>query len=477
MPGSGPSSVAEFVFTPRESAAFQARITVLHRGRVLQTVLIHTRVVPQGVRAGAGESITQQIEARVREHWSDLGARRRFDASFVLNQTHAERPLLTGISGKRAWVTDLGGIREPVETINQLLSEVAYSVADYSGGLTRGDNLKLFYKLARVGSDLYSVLVADHLQQLHSGGMDVEEATHIQIISTRADEVVPFEFIYQYLPPDDEDDVHFCPNALEALKAGACPGHCDGQQEPGRHVCPMGFWGLRKVIERHIYSPAIGKPDSAELIVQAEPAGNRARLQLDQAALVGYSNEVKHDEVNPVIAILAAHLNGRVQEVKDWDEWKASVTESHPTLLVAFPHNTGDRQDIALEIGGKAFKTLRLPREYVHVDGPYPLVMLLGCDVASTAQQYASHIRYFRQAGAAAVISTIATVFGPHAVKVGEKLIESLLSISEQADDASGANTEICLGEALRAAKRQALLDSLPMALCVVAFGDADWQL
>ena len=34
-----------------------------------------------------------------------------------------------------------------------------------------------------------------------------------------------------------------------------------------------------------------------------------------------------------------------------------------------------------------------------------------------------------------------------------------------------------CLGEALRDAKRQALLDSLPMALCVVAFGDADWRL
>lgn len=478
LPASGPSSVAEFVFTPREPAAFQARIAVLHRGRVLQTVLIHTRVVPQGVRAGAGEGITQQIEARVREHWSDLGTRRRFDASFVLNQTNAERPLLTGVAGKRAWATDLGGIREPVDTINQLLSEVAYSVADYSGGLTQGDNLKLFYKLARVGSDLYSVLVADHLQQLHSGGMDVEEATHIQIISTRADEVVPFEFIYQYPPPDDEGSVRFCPDALEALKAGACPGHCDGQQEPGRHVCPMGFWGLRKVIERHIYSPAVsGRPDGAELIVQAEPAGDRVRLQLDQPALVAYSKEVKHGEVSPVIAILAAHLNGRVQEVKDWDEWKATVTGSRPTLLVAFPHNTGDKQDIALEIGGKAFKTLRLPREYVHVDGPYPLVMLLGCDVASTAQQYANHIRYFRQAGAAVVISTIATVFGPHAVKVGEKLIEGLLSISGQADDAPGANTETCLGEALRAAKRQALLDSLPMALCVVAFGDADWRL
>lgn len=141
-----------------------------------------------------------------------------------------------------------------------------------------------------------------------------------------------------------------------------------------------------------------------------------------------------------------------------------------PTLLVAFPHNSGDRQDIELEIRGGALKTLRLPRAYVHVEGePYPLVMLLGCDVASTAQQYANHIRNFRQAGAGAVISTIATVFGPHAVDVGQSILESLFRSREERAER--------LGEVLRDAKREAVAKSLPMALCVVAFGDADWRL
>jgi hypothetical protein len=483
LPRSGPSKVAEFVFTPRERAAFQGRITVLHRGRVLQTVLIHAQVMLPSEHVNNEQAITQQIEARVREHWSDLGSRKRFDASFVLNHTVDQRPLLTGVSGKRAWATDLSGIKEPIDSINQLLSDVAHSVDDYSKGLTKGDNLLLFIKLARLGSDLYSVLVSDHLQQLRSGGMDVEEATHIQIISTRADAVVPFEFIYQYEPPDDDNGVKFCPNALQALKAGTCPGNCDGQKEPRRHVCPMGFWSLRKVIERHIYSPVIGKPNDAEVIVQAEPAGDRVRLQFDRPALVGYSQEVKPREMSPVIRALKARLKGPVQVAKNWNEWKKNITGSRPTLLVVFPHNTGDKQDIALEIGGVEFKTLRLPREYVHVEGPYPLVMLLGCDVASTAQQYANHIRYFRQAGAAAVVSTIATVFGPHAVKVGQKLLESLLEIHEQstkdalAGKVPSPGKEPCLGEAMREAKRQALLESLPMALCIVAFGDADWRL
>jgi hypothetical protein len=123
-----------------------------------------------------------------------------------------------------------------------------------------------------------------------------------------------------------------------------------------------------------------------------------------------------------------------------------------------------------LEIGGDFLPTLRLPRDYVRPEGaPPPLVFLLGCDVASTAEPFSNHIRYFRQAGAAVVISTTATVFGEHAVAVGSKILARLLR-------AGGAEADQ-LGELVLDARREALLDSLPMALCIVAFGDADWRL
>lgn len=478
LPRSGPSSVAELVFTPRAGGDFAGRISVLHRGRVLQTVLIHTRVTEPGETVDAQQTISQSLEACVRRNWGELGSRRRFDASFILNHSHDQRPLLTGIAGKRAWAKDLSGIDEPIASINQLLSNVAHSVADYSGGLTEGDNLKLFIELARLGADLYSSLVIDNLQPLQREGMDVDQETHIQIVSTRADAVVPFEFIYQYQPPDDDPGVGFCPKALKALEDGACPAGCAGQQDARRHVCPMGFWGLRKVIERHVYNPAVEVHDQAEVIVQAEPAGDRVRLQLDQSALVAYSQEVPAAAVDPLLASLRSQLHGEVEVAANWEQWKQAVTGRQPTLLVAFPHNSGERQEIALELGGVAFKTLRLPPEYVHVEGaPYPLLLLLGCDTASTAQQYANHIRYFRQAGAAAIVSTVATVFGPHAVKVGEKLLQTLLAIQRQSTLDARSDAAPCLGEALREAKRQALRASLPMALCVVAFGDADWRL
>ena len=74
-------------------------------------------------------------------------------------------------------------------------------------------------------------------------------------------------------------------------------------------------------------------------------------------------------------------------------------------------------------------------------------------------------------AGAAIVVSTVATVFGKHAVTVGAAMVKRMI------DRADGDPDSDQFGEILRDAKRQALLDSLPMALCVVAYGDADWTI
>ncbi|MER2514673.1 MAG: hypothetical protein ABTQ25_20065, partial [Nitrosomonas ureae] len=124
-----------------------------------------------------------------------------------------------------------------------------------------------------------------------------------------------------------------------------------------------------------------------------------------------------------------------------------------------------------LEIGGKELDTLGLNSDYVRAaETAAPLVFLLGCDTASTAISGLSNpIRYFRQAGAAVIVSTIATVFGVHAVQVGDAIISRLLQ--------AGGTESLTIGDAIREAKCAALRESLPMALCVMAFGDADWRL
>jgi len=469
LPRTGPSSEAEFRFTPRASGPFDARIGVLHRGRVLQTARLRTRVLEK--RGEAADGIALLEETRVRHDWSDLDRRRRFDLAMVLNHAADGTPRLTAVAERRAWATSLDGIRDPLLQLNATLSEAAHSVADHVDGLDRGENPRLLVRLARIGADLYSALCLDQFVELTHGDFDprADTLTHVQVVSARADAVVPIEFFYDH-PPPAADATRVCPGHREALRTGRCPADCAGRADPLAHVCPMGFWGLRKVVERHVYSPRLGRPDNAELVIQAEPAAGRDRLDLGHCAVLGFSRQVPRAASGPVLELLSPRFSGATLEAVDWSAWKDAVGRHKPGLLVAFPHNEGKQQDIRLEIGGDLLSTLRLPRDYVRPEGAAPpLVFLLGCDVAGTAEPFSNHIRYFRQAGAAAVISTTATVFGEHAVTVGTKILARLLRAG--GDDADQ------LGELILDARREALLDSLPMALCIVAFGDADWRL
>ncbi len=472
LPVQGASNEAEFVFAPSLASPFQGRITVLFHGRVLQTSLVLASVVKAGTPEDPALRIERRIETRVRNSWSDLDSRRSFDMAIVLNHSTDQRPMLTALSGKRAWAKDLSGIDVPVAEINAELSNVANSIADYSQGLLTPGNDALFVRLARIGANLYSRLFLGQLQPTQSGGMNLEEEKYIQVISARPDAVVPLEFVYQFGLPKEQ--ARICPRAVKALKNEKCPSPCMRAEKPRDYVCPLGFWGLSKVIERHVFNPNLEIPGHEEISVQAEaePLEHRDRLELCRGALLGYSKEVPDDKVAVMVKLLKRRFKKSMCVASGWDDWRLAVNSSKPTLLVAFPHNQGSEEDIELEIHNDLLETLRLPteRDFVHMEGePYPLVMLLGCDTAGTAQQYASHIGYFRQAGAAAVISTIATVFGEHAALVGEKIVNSLLVAAK--------NKSGRLGDVLLDAKREAVAESLPMALCVVAFGDADWRL
>lgn len=483
LPRKGDSSAAKFVFTPKVAGPFEGRISVVHRGRVLQTVMLRTQVAAQaeGKAHGKTPGISLDDETQVRHDWSDLGRRRQFDLAIVTNHTGTGASTLTGLAGEKAWATDLEGIKEPLLDINTELSKVAYSTDDYGDGLDQGENPALLVELARIGADLYSQLYVDQFGRLATEGFDIgrDSVTHIQIVSARADAVLPLEFMYDFEPPDPGAKV--CPQHREALEKGRCPARCARTDAPRDHVCPMGFWGLKKVIERHIFDPQAAAAekaagaDGAEVVVHAvEALDGRDRLDLRAGALVAHSAEVSPDAVAALVSTLGERLGSTVPVVKDWDDWLLTVRNKRPALLVAFPHNEGRKRNIQLEIGGKKMFTLRLPTDYVRpADGPPPLVFLLGCDVAGTAEAFSDHIRNFRQAGAAVVVSTIATVFGAHAVRVGEAIVNGLLKTGAPGEPTPDRH----IGEVIRDARRAALLDSVPMALCVVAFGDADWRI
>ena len=487
LPRTGESTEALFDFVPRRAGAFLARIAVLHRNRVLQTAQLRAQVVSARNAAGR-RRIALETEAEVRHDWSSLDGRRRFDLALVAGAPDADgTPRVTSVSGGKAWATDLTGVQQVAAEISTLLSAVAHNTLGHGQGLDAEDNPQLLLDLAFSGRELYAQLVLDQLAQNREGVLDVrsEQVGHIQLVQTRSDAVIPLEFVYDYeLGTGAEASV--CPQHREALVQGHCSPDCEGQRHPGRHVCPMGFWGLRKVIERHVQDAPQAADAGHPLVVLSEPTQARQKLHVQAGAVVGHSGRVAGGSLDVLLQELRAHLQGSVERVKDWGEWATAVQAHAPQLLVAFPHNTGSGSTRGLELGNSTIRTRGIrfypvgAVEGAAAQGPWhvrrpggdpPLVLLLGCDTAGSTEPFSSHVSAFRQAGAAVVVSTIATVLGAHAVQVGTRIVADLL------EQVAASQGQPHLGELLRQAKCRALLASQPMALCVVAFGDADWRL
>jgi hypothetical protein len=461
---SGPSTDCEFRIQPGEYSIFEGRITVLHRGRVLQTGVLKARVVANEREISIDDKISFADILHVRAHIGDLEGRRQFDLAFVSNHTDDHRPRLTAIAKNHAWIVDLKAFDKITLSINSKLSRVAKLVKEYSGGLDSKNNRVLFVELARLGRLLYSYIVTEQLQApTNRPGLVSKE--YIQVVSTRSDALVPLEFIYDCETP--EKNATLCPSWRKALSEGTCRTGCKTNKRS--YVCPLGFWGVSKVIERHAMTPELAR-DGKNLFLQSEPTRNRDTLALSGTAVVAASKRVTAVELKPVLTACRDRLGVMPQKAKDWKQWTDLVANYNPRVLLALPHTDGEGENASMEIGGAVIESIDITEAYIRKPGGdnYPLVALLGCDTTGTALEYGSHVASFRWNGASVVIGTIATVFGKHAAKVAAMLVRGLMSGNDQPER---------LGEVIRSIKRQALLQGMLMPLCIVAFGDADWKL
>lgn len=464
LPSEGASTECDFRFTPREAGRFEGRLTVLHRGRVLQTAVLRAGVVAIGAAPDEKAAPTLGDVIPVRHRLGDLDRRRQFDLAFVTNHTIAGAPRGVALAADRAWIANITQALAVARDVNAAVSKVAESVVDYQDGLAGESGRKVLIDLAVAGGWLQIHLVEEQLRNPHNRP-EIAEKEYIQIVSTRSDATVPFEFIYDYAVPDVDATV--CPHWRDGVAAGVCPAQCN--KASTRTVCPMGFWGLRKVIERHQVSPEHAQ-DGRELFLQSEPGRQSSDLVVSGAALVACSARVPAASMTSLVQSLAAHPGVTPLTAANWEEWVTTVKSAHPHLLLAMPHTDGIGTRVSLEIGNVPLETIRIGIQHVRVepgDGR-PLVALLGCDTAGTADDYGHHVAVFRARGAAVVVATIATVFGEHAATVAALLVNELLKKNQ---------TPVRLGEAMRTLKRQALLDGLLMPLCLVAYGDADWRL
>jgi hypothetical protein len=464
LPRFGASTECDFDFLPAGHPEFEGRISVLHRGRIIQTAVLRARVAKATRNMPRTKKITLSEIIPVRSHLGDLEGRRQYDLAFLTNHTSDKRPRLTAISSKHAWLTNLDDCKQVTKELNKALSKAAKSVADYKPPLDSEKNRALLVELAQLGSYLFGVIVEDQLEVV-TNDPEFAELKYLQIVSTKDKPVIPFEFIYDHAVPDD--DAKLCPSWQEALKKGECRSGCD--KKDSSYVCPLGFWGISKVIERHDVTPELsGKMD---YYLQSESSTGRPELHFGGNVMIAASQKVKAEDLEPLYqACLNATQKPHIK-AEDWKTgWIQCVRDHHPRIMMVMPHTDGSGTNATLEISARTIKTGSIKEDHVRPDESYdfPIVALLGCDTTGTTLDFGSHVRQFRRKGASMVIGTIATVFGGHAAQVAKMIVEGF---SEE------STKPICMGEVLRSVKQKALLEGLVMAMCVVAFGDADWKL
>jgi hypothetical protein len=506
LPRSGPSAPCRFEFVVGENAtAVEGRVTVLHENRVLQTGLVRgpVRTVEEiefyrehPERAqwrytegearpddGGPESDERKVPAQiefvvagaVRRAIADLDQRSRFDAALVLNHI-SERPGLQGTAGNRSgyvWLDD-NTVQGAKADIEKALDTGDWDYAEYNGLHAEGTT-KLLRILALKGNRLYS-FIAKHLPPA------VTAAQRLQVVVAKDHARFPVEFFYDFNPPTIDAPV--CQHAEEALRNGRCSKDClAAKQMPAPVVCPLGFWGLSRVLEWHAFT----EQDALEL-----PANVSGRLDIDSASrsdevplggpcLFGYSKQIDKADKD-CIENFKTRVRTLAQppvSVESWSEWKAAVKKLDPSILMLLVHTKTNEYGTSLEMGPPSVSAAEtdslLLTDHLtdaYVIGPKitgsPIVLLLGCTTARAKLPFDTVATAFEyRARAGIVVATSNLIYGPKAVEVAEAFLRRILEVQDGQT----------FGDVTLAVRRSLLADGLAMILCITVYGDADWKL
>jgi hypothetical protein len=471
LPAAGASTVCRFVVhVPPAIDRFRARIAIVYRNRVLQTILVSGLVIAREEGLSGDEAIQVDVESVTIPGFANLERRRHFDAALVLNHTGDGVPSATAVvDGEARWISTQR-FQTSIDYITDKLTEMALAIRDDDqlyAQLESPETVDLLLYLALHGSDLYQGLIGDwRLPRL-------EGARRIQVVTTDFDRFLPVEFFYDRDVPDD--DAKPCPKAREALLQGRCEDECP--QPASSVICPFGFWCLSRVIERHTFDPRreTGRLGDYRLIPEG-PVEGRDRLRPLRSAVFGASEKVDRKvpgQRDAVMNTLAALVHAESGRADTWEEWEEKVSEIDPTLLMLIPHTLRDQHDkAAIEIGdGATLMASRIKDRHVRADdaSPPPIVFLLGCETGADDLAFDNFVAPLRRAHAALVVTTLSTVLGRHAAPIAQAFLHKLSEMSAQ-------DTQP-FGEVALAVRQKLVAEDMPAALTLAVYGDADWLL
>jgi hypothetical protein len=495
LPAVGTSTTCTFRLDTPASGSIRGRIIVSYRNRVLQTALLTGAVDSAGVRRQVPIRIT--TEAIVRPTFQRLSARRPFDLAIVHNHAKDGKPGVTAVQGAVAVSIPTVDLGQEVDAIHTWLTAAAEDPTAYSG-LKKKDTVELLFKLARRGINLRrSVVDAKDLKGLG----DPAKSPRIQVVAAKADAYFPIEFFYDFPTPSQPV---LCKNAAIALQ----DGHCD----PANHgpvaadgtigvVCPVGFWAMNRVIERHapLGESGAGLETSPFAAGHGGAAGRPNRLPPLSSAMFAWSDRVQQKDADAVAKTLATATGGHLTSAATWVDWVGAITDAGPDLLLLLSHSERDpltdeatlviaaADAAATSVFGPPYVRLEPPSKSDRKPIPGPMVFLLGCDTATPWTEYQTFVGVFRYFGAEIVVGTIATVAASHAANVASRLVKE---VAAQAPKPKGAKPKpaagaapkpaavpVAFGDVLLTARRNLLAGGEVMALTLTSYGDSDVSL
>jgi len=456
---------------------------VLHENRVLQTALLRAPVLSpksdwelyelygggnpeREVREKREElepdgpiGIELTIESVVRSRLSGLEGRSRFGAAVVLNHSTGGVARALKVQGYRATLSSLDGIKSFVEQIRD-----TFNGSDWEGGgfdqLDGEKTVTLLRILARQGSSLF-----EGIRDLVG---DLPPAQPIQMVAAVPEARLPVEFCYEKTAP--KKTARLCPNAQAALRDKRCQATCPGEGEQDSVVCPLGFWCTSRIIEWQRFQRPTSGSNGWRFAI-AEPDSDRASLKILPKTLLAASEKVHTTGRFKDLAKRIEALTGSPPQIaRSWREWKDAVKTASPTLLALMVHTGVDEESsVTMEISGEDLARPDLKAEHVWTgsDSTGPVVLLLGCETSLPDVQFQGLVTALRQKKAAIVVSTTAELLDEHAPLLVEAFVTELSRLPD--------GKSHTFGEVMLAVRRQCLLDGLPIVLCLVAYGDADW--
>jgi hypothetical protein len=439
---------------------------VLHENRILQTLLLEGTVIAPGEpQTLEHKPPSLRVEGVVRPLDAGLDGRRRYAEAMLFNHTTAGDRTMTRVAGSRATLIRLDSLDALTRNLRTIWDESRWEQED-AWALDGTNAATLLVKLAQHGRDLYKAVVQDEELDARL----VNGRLPLQVIKASDDYHLPLEICYERQAPGTH--AKLCPHAATALASGRCHDQCRPDQARDI-VCPVAFWGLNRVIEWHGYRKADrdALSGAARFAVQSEPTPRQGRLQPLRALVFGASHKIPHANLKVLRRGLATLTARRPTRARSWKTWRCVVRNRKPGLLLLMVHTDLVNLMPSMEIGNQLLDPpdIDWPDVKAQEDGEPPLVLLLGCGTGTADVPFQKLPAKFRRSGAAIVVSSIAELLDTHAPRLAALFAEELASVPPEPRT---------FGDVMLAVRRRAVArEGLPIAMALVAYGDADWLL